>query len=278
MIRSLRSHWPEYLCEFALLGLLMMSAGAIATFLFHPWSPAFVLVPNLTWHRPLMGLGMAITVAALVFSPLGKRSGAHMNPSVTLAYTRLGKVRPWDAVFYIIAQFAGAAMGLFLLSLTLGDLLGHPAVKYVVTRPGTHGQSIAFAAEFTISFVMFTTVLWTSNTPRIARWTGLFAACLVLTYVTFEAPLSGPSMNPARSTASALVSHLFEGLWIYFTAPVLGMQLAAALFCRADRIIYCAKLHHHNNARCIFDCAFGQLAARELGARPTVLRKVSAAV
>jgi aquaporin Z len=184
----------------------------------------------------------------------------------------------WDAAFYIIAQFAGGVAGLFLLSVILGDLLGHPAVKYIVTRPGTHGQWIAFAAEFIISFVMFTTVLWASNTPRIARWTGLFAACLVLTYVTFEAPLSGPSMNPARSTASALASHLFDGLWIYFTAPVLGMQLAAALFCRADRLVYCAKLHHHNNARCIFNCAFGQLAARELGIRPTAMRKVPATV
>ena len=263
MLRALRSHWPEYLCEFTLLALLLISSGTLATFLFHPSSPAFALVPNVAWHRPLMGLGMALTVAALVFSPIGKRSGAHMNPSVTLAYLRLGKVKPWDAVFYIAAQFAGAASGLALLAAVIGAPLGHPTVHYVVTRPGVHGQWVAFAAEFAISFIMFATVLWASNTPHVARWTGLLAAGLVLTYVTFEAPLSGPSMNPARSTASALVAHLFDGLWIYFTAPVLAMQLAAVLFRRSDRIVYCAKMHHHNDARCIFNCAFGELAEKE---------------
>jgi aquaporin Z len=183
-------------------------------------------------------------------------------------------VQPWDAFFYVVSQFAGAAAGLALLAAVIGTPLGHPAVRYVVTRPGVHGEWVAFAAEFAISFVMFTTVLWASNTPHVARWTGLFAALLVLTYVTFEAPLSGPSMNPARSAASALVAHLFGGLWIYFTAPVLAMQLAAMLFRRSDRIVYCAKMHHHNNARCIFNCAFGELAARELGARPSTPREV----
>jgi len=72
------------------------------------------------------------------------------------------------------------------------------------------------------------------------------------------------SMNPARTFASAYVGHLWTALWVYFTAPVIAMQLAAALYLRSKREIYCAKYHHHNNARCIFNCRFPELLKQEL--------------
>jgi aquaporin Z len=102
-----------------------------------------------------------------------------------------------------------------------------------------------------------------SNTPHLARYTGLFAGALVATYITLESPLSGMSMNPARSFGSAFVGHLWMGLWIYFTAPVLAMQLAAVLYIRGKRTVYCAKYHHYNRHRCIFNCRFPELLERE---------------
>jgi hypothetical protein len=86
---------------------------------------------------------------------------------------------------------------------------------------------------------------------------------LVATYITLESPLSGMSMNPARSFGSAFVGHLWMGLWIYFTAPVLAMQLAAMLYIRGKRTVYCAKYHHYNRHRCIFNCRFPKLLERE---------------
>jgi aquaporin Z len=95
------------------------------------------------------------------------------------------------------------------------------------------------------------------------RVTGLFAGALVATYITLEAPFSGMSMNPARTFGSAFVGHLWTGLWIYFTAPILAMQLAAMLYLRGKGTVYCAKYHHYNNQRCIFNCRFLELLERE---------------
>jgi aquaporin Z len=190
-----------------------------------------------------------------------------MNPAVTLTFLRLGKVQPWDAVFYVIAQFVGGVAGVGLVATVVPQWLGDPAVNYVVTLPGPHGTVVAFMAEVIVAFVLMLVVLTVSNTPGLARWTGLFAGALVASYITFEAPLSGMSMNPARTFGSAFVGQIWTALWIYFVAPVLAMQLAATVYRRTGRVVYCAKLHHHNGARCIFNCAFGELAAREIGAR-----------
>jgi aquaporin Z len=120
--------------------------------------------------------------------------------------------------------------------------------------PGPDGPDTAFAAETLISFGLMLAVLTVSNTPRLARFTGLFAGALVATYITLEAPLSGMSMNPARTVASALPAHVWTDIWIYFTAPVLGMLAAAEVFVRVRRArdLACPKLHHDNHTRCIF--------------------------
>src|SRR5262252_666980 len=128
MIRALRDHWPEYLCEAAELGLFMISAGLFTILLWHPWSPVPEVIPSEFVRRMLTGIAMGSTAIALVFSPLGKRSGAHFNPAVTLTFWRLGKVKAWDAVFYALAQFTGGLTGVLLARLILGSALAHPAV------------------------------------------------------------------------------------------------------------------------------------------------------
>src|SRR5947209_839526 len=101
---ALLSHWPEYLMEAAELGLFMISACAFSALLFHPASPVVAAIPSAFTRRMLVGCAMGLTAISIVYSPFGKRSGAHCNPSVTLAFLRLGRVAPWDAVFYVIAQ------------------------------------------------------------------------------------------------------------------------------------------------------------------------------
>src|SRR5438093_900429 len=263
MFRSLKEHWPEYFCEAAELGLFMISAALFTMLLWHPSSPVFNLIPNTFVRRMLTGIAMGSTAIALVFSPLGKRSGAHFNPAVTLTFWRLGKVKNWDAVFYIVAQFIGGIAGVFAVTLFVREAISHPTVNYAATLPGMRGVVVAFIAEFAIAFVLMSVVLRVSNTPHIARYTGLFAGALVATYITLEAPFSGMSMNPARTFGSAFVGHLWTGLWIYFTAPILAMQLAATLYLRSKRPVHCAKYHHHNNQRCIFNCRFPELLERE---------------
>lgn len=258
MTEALKAHWPEYLMEASELCLFMISACAFTVLLYHPASPVTQGIQNEAIRRVLMGVAMGSTAVALIFSPLGKRSGAHFNPSVTLTFFRLGKIKAWDAVFFILFQFAGGIVGVLIASQLLGMLVSHKSVNYAATVPGPKGPATAFAAELTITFILMTVILTVSNTKQLGRWTGLFAGALVAVYISIESPLSGMSMNPARTFGSAFSAHVWTSLWIYFTAPLLGMLLAAEVYqrIRAGRAVTCAKLHHHNNQRCIFRCNF----------------------
>jgi aquaporin Z len=255
---ALAAHWPEYLMEAAELGLFMISACILAVLLEHPSSPLHQAIDNPLLRRLLTGIAMGSTAIAIIYSPLGRRSGGHFNPAVTFTYLLLGKVERWDAVFYMAAQFAGGVAGVSLAAFVIGLPIEHAAVNYVVTIPGAGGPRTAFWAELLISFLLMSVVLAISNTPRLARFTPLFAGALVATYITIEAPLSGMSMNPARTFGSAVWAREWTALWVYFAAPPLGMFLAGQLyrFRRGAHAVFCAKLHHHNNQRCIFRCNY----------------------
>ena len=258
MMDAWKRHWPEYLLEAAELGLFMISACAFTVLLYHPASPVTQGIQNEGIRRLLLGVAMGATAVALIFSPFGKRSGAHFNPAVTLTFLRLGKIAPWDAAFYILFQFVGGIVGVLMATIFFRNLVAHPAVNYAVTVPGSEGQTAAFVAELTIAFILMTVILTISNTKRLGRWTGLFAGALVAIYIRLEAPISGMSMNPARTFGSAFGAHVWTSLWIYFTAPLLGMLLAAEVYKRVKggQAVACAKLHHYNNRRCIFRCNF----------------------
>jgi aquaporin Z len=258
MLEALTKHWPEYLMEAALLGMFMISACFFATLFEFPSSPVRMALTAPFPRHLLGGIAMGLTAIALIYSPWGKQSGAHFNPSVTLTFFRLGKVKPWDAAFYVAAQFAGGIAGVLIAGTLLGKRIMDPTVNYVATTPGPGGPWIAFIAESLISFGLMSVVLFSSNTPRLSRYTGILAGILVATYITFEAPLSGMSMNPARTFGSAFPSRMWSTLWIYFTAPLLGMLLAAQFYLsiRGARGVICAKFHHHNDKRCIFHCGY----------------------
>lgn len=247
--------------EGAELGIFMISACFFTALLEHPASPALRLIPNSFVRNALIGLAMALTAVSIIYSGWGKQSGAHMNPAMTLTFFRLGKMEPWDAFFYVIAQFLGGVFGVAVASLLLGMVVTHPSVNYAITRPGPRGVRVAFMAEVLISFVLLLTVLTVSNSKKWARYTGLFAAALIASYITFEAPLSGMSMNPARTFGSAFLARSFDALWLYFVAPPIGMLAAAEVYVRlrSIRAVHCAKYHHNNDKRCIFRCRFAEL-------------------
>ena len=261
-LTALRTHWPEYLIEAAGLGLFMMSACFFTVLLEHPASVVRQSISTTFYRHVLTGIAMGLTAIALIYSPWGTRSGAHFNPSTTLTFFRLGKIEPWDAAFYIVAQFLGGTSGVLLAARALGPKLMHQQVDYAMTRPGPRGSMVAFLAEVCISFLMMTMVLNVSNNARLARFTGVIAGALVATYISLESPLSGMSMNPARSFASAYPARIFDVLWIYFSAPPLGMLLASEVYLRMRRArrVYCAKLQHGNHQPCIFRCNYPELS------------------
>src|SRR5215471_15318119 len=256
--RALTQHWPEYMIEGLCLGMFMISACTFAAVLEHPASPVRMAIGNADARRFLVGVATGLTAVLLIYSPLGRRSGAHMNPATTLTFFRLGKVAPCDAVFYVLSQFAGGLLGTLAAFLVLGQALAHSNVNFAITRPGMWGIVAAFAAEVLITFLLMTVILSISNNRKLARFTGLAAGIMVTLFITFEAPFSGMSMNPARSFASDFVGMQWQSIWIYFTAPAIGMLTAAEVFVRTRGLhsVICAKLNHSGNARCIFRCDY----------------------
>jgi aquaporin Z len=228
--QALLLHWRDYLIEAWALGVFMMSASGVTTLLESPGGALYEWITSPTLRLVLIGLAMGGTAVALIYSPWGRRSGAHMNPAVTLAFLSLGRISPVNAAFYILAQFLGGYLGVLAALAWLGERFSQPPVLYIVTQPGSMGAGIAFLAEAVISFVLMLTILLVSNQRRWSRFTGFAAGILIACYVSVESPLSGMSMNPARSLASALPGRLWANLWIYFTAPVAGMWLAGRAF------------------------------------------------
>src|SRR5215813_8996633 len=158
-MRRFLDHLPEYAIEAALLGTFMLSACGFGVLLEHPDSPLHRAIGDPTLRRILMGLAMGGTAIAIIYSPWGGRSGAHINPATTLTFWRLGRIRGTDVAGYLVGQFGGAMLGVALASALLGPRLAHASVHYVVTRPGRWGVGPALAAEVTISALLMAIVV-----------------------------------------------------------------------------------------------------------------------
>jgi len=260
MLQRLRKHWPEYLIEAWALGTFMVSAGVFTTLIEHPDFGVPETVPEPVLRRVLIGLAMGATAVALIYSPWGRRSGAHMNPAVSLTFWRLGRMHGVDAAFYAVAQFTGGVLGVLLVHAALGERFAAAPIAFVATQP-MHGAAAAFVLEALISCGLMVTVLAFTSRARLAPFTGVAAGVLVALYIALEAPFSGMSMNPARSFASAAPAGLWAELWIYFVAPPIGMLAAAAMHARLEARAGCAKLVHPAGMRCIHCADDSRVAA-----------------
>ena len=198
---------------------------------------------------------MGLALVTMIYSPWGRRSGTHLNPAITLAYLRLGKIGRWDALFYTLAQVAGGAVAVTLLR--SGALL--PAT----TQPSLLSASIgptnewaAFVTELVLSGSAMLLILYTSNHERWFRFTGVLYGLLVALIVACAAPLSGFGMNLARLLAVDASGDLLSASWLNLLPPLLGMLLAVEayrLFTGRSQVL-CAKLAHNTHGKCIFRC------------------------
>jgi aquaporin Z len=213
--------------------------------LFAPHAVAVGAIPSAAVRRMLMGLAMGVTAVLIIHSPAGKRSGAHFNPAITLTYLRLRKIAALDAVFYIVGQFIGAVAGVGLAAAVLPHSLAEPPVQYAITVPGREGVWAAFAAELGMAALLMGVVLWVTNHLRWAKYSSGFVGVLIAFYILLFAPVSGFSINPARTFGSALFAHMWTAAWIYFIAPMLGMFAAAEVYVRlrGQHTIRHASLH-----------------------------------
>ena len=255
---AFQGHWRLYVDEGVELAIFMISACFFTVWLFDPALPAWHLLPSTALRRLLMGVSMGGTAILIIRSPMGRRSGAHFNPAITLTYFRLGKIDKWDASFYVLFQFIGGICGVGLSALCLRSSLALPTVDYAVTVPGLGGAAGAFCAEYFMAALLMLVVLWFSNRPPLAQYTSYLVGILITFYVFVFAPVSGFSINPARTTGSAVFANVWTAVWLYFVAPLLGMMTSAEIYLRVygTESVLCAKLHPDPNYPCPFLCHF----------------------
>jgi aquaporin Z len=171
-------------------------------------------------------VGSAIMVAV---SPLGARSGGHLNPAISIGFWLHGKLAGRDTATYVMAQVAGATAA----AATAAAIAPGPvhAVRYAVTRPGTSiGSPGAAGIEAAETCLVLLVIFALVSSRRTMRITPLVVWLLISSYVWLLAPLTGASVNPARSFGPALVANQLGGYWPYAVGPVTGAAAAAALW------------------------------------------------
>lgn len=245
-----------YLAEFIGTAILIVVGLSAVSVDFGAGSPVANAIPSAIGRRLITGTIFASGGGLVAYSVFGRISGAHLNPAVTLAFLRLGKIAPDLAAGYVVAQVAGALVGALAVRAIWGGW-AH-SVDYGATIPGPQGPLIAVAAEAVMTFALMEVILQFMRRPDFARYTPIAASVLVAFLVTVEAPISGTSLNPARSLGPALVGGVFTDFWVYLVGPVAGAL--AAVFV-ADRVqaafVPCAKLFHTDEFACHFhDCVY----------------------
>jgi aquaporin Z len=218
-----------YLQEALGLGIFMVSACFFSGLLFGK-SGYFVSDFSPFWRQTMLGLMMGLTALYIFYSRFTSPSGSHINPAVTLTFLRLGKMDRWDSFFYIIFQFAGGTITVYLMAFLMGENLTSAPVRDVVTIPGKYGSLAAAATEFVIAFIMMSMTLFTADHEILKKYSRIFAGILVAAYVIIAGPISGFGMNPARSFSSALPSGVWDSFWIYLFVPLAGMLGAAEFY------------------------------------------------
>jgi aquaporin Z len=212
-----------------------------------------------------MGVSVAITTYLIIRSPFGRRSGAHINPAITIAYWWLDRIHHWDVLGYVAAQFFGGISGVLLAREVLGYPLSAMPVRYVITVPGRYGGSIALLFEGLFSALLMLLILFSANRRRLVKFSPVFVASATVLYFLIGPSIAGFSVNPARSFASALFARTWYGLWIYFVGPIAGMSIVALVWRQINGAssVYCAKVFHDCHSTCPFQCEFHRLQQKD---------------
>ncbi len=235
MKASFKKNRKHYLQEALGLAIFMISACFFGAMMFSEKSLWHHSIPNELWKNMLMGVLMGITALFIFYSPWTAPSGSHINPAVTITFLRLDKMCWYDAFFFIIFQIAGGTIAVILMQKLMGSILTDSPVHSAVTIPGKTGMWWAMITELIIAFVTMSMVLFTSNNPKLKKYTRIFAGCLVCIWVIVAGPITGFGMNPARSFASAFPAGIWTAFWIYLVIPFAGMLLAAEFFLLIER-------------------------------------------
>jgi aquaporin Z len=240
-------HWQPLLSELVGTALLVLVGLSLVILMFGDGSPIARALPDAGIRRLITGFLFGTTGALIALSPVGKESGAHINPVVTLAFWLMGKLDATVAVGYVLAQLAGATMG--ALPLLVWGSMGR-SVAFGATLPG-EGYSIrtVVMGEVVTTFALIAGLSVFLGFRGLRPFTPALFPFLYAVMVWAEAPISGTSTNPARSLGPAIVSRQWQGFWIYWVGPLVGTLAAVLAASFLAKRIAVAKLYHFDSDR-----------------------------
>src|SRR6266542_1610051 len=186
---SFKKNWIHYFQEALGLAIFMISACFFSALFWGNNDSFHYTFQNEELRNIVNGVLMGLTALFIFYSPFTAPSGSQINPSVTITFLRLNKMCPFDALFYILFQFVGGTLAVYIMAALIGDALITPPVI--------------------IAVIMMTMVLFTSEHTTLKKYTRIFSGCFVCIYVIIGGPISGFGMNPARSLASAFPAHTY---------------------------------------------------------------------
>lgn len=239
-------HHIEWFCELVGTALLMLGGLSAICLDFGPGSAVARSIPSVGPRLLITGLLFAGAGSLVAISPVGKRSGAHLNPAVTVAFWLQRHVHESDLAGYVLAQGVGALLGVGAARLVWGHRLTSSAVDYGRTVPGNGlGPAAAVAIEAAMTALMILVIFGMVSHPRTARWTPFVLWLLIAALVWQVAPYTGTSLNPARTLAPDVAARNFGALWLYVVGPLVGALAAFGIWSGAvKRRLLTAKLFH----------------------------------
>ncbi len=244
-------HWAEWGCELAGTAILLVGGLSAVTLDFARHSPVAGAVPSVSWRLLLTGVLFASTGALVTVSPLGRRSGAHLNPAVSLAFFLHGHLHRYDLAGYVAAQCGGGMLGAAVVWWAWW-----PASRSVhggLTTPGDGvGPWGAVGIEAAMTALLVLVIFAFVSSPATARLTPLAVLVTVAVLVWQFAPFTGTSLNPARSLGPAVVVDRWRFYWVYVLGPLAGAVAAAGLWLAVPRTLQTAKLFHDPAYRSVF--------------------------
>lgn len=242
-----RFPWRIFFSELIGTALLVLGGLSFVIFMFGSGSPMARILPSEGLRRLITGFLFGTTGALIALSPVGRESGAHINPIVSFGFRLMGKLSLKRMMVYVVAQLAGAILG--CVPLFLWGSMGR-SVEFGATWPGQgYSTTEAFLGEVVTTFAMVSLLTIFLAYRRIRPFTPALFPPLYSFMVWAEAPISGTSTNPARSLGPSVISGQWQGWWIYWIGPMLGTLLALLAFSYLAKRIEVAKLYHFDSDR-----------------------------
>jgi aquaporin Z len=239
--------WRIFLAELIGTGLLLLIGLSLVIFMFGEGSPMARIIPDVTVRRIITGFLFGSVGGLIAISHVGKESGAHINPVVTLAFYLFRKIDMRTSIIYIIAQLLGAV--LFCLPLLFWGQLGN-SISFGATTPGAgYDLEVVLLGEIITTFCLVMLLIIFIGFRFLRPYTPLMIPFLYAIMVPLEAAISGTSTNPARSFGPSVIAGVWDGWWIYWLGPLIGAVVACIVGSGIAKRITVAKLYHFDHDR-----------------------------